>query len=156
MMIFLIAASSASCQLPIVIEEGALTNWFWSRFGWAMLLSAAIGAFAAIFLCRLPIRAPLLDCIQVARTHFIRFLLLLGFLIAPLLLWLDAFLTQPFGEGNQLSSWGVFLLVTLDWRTLIIMLSVSLTFCLSVALFTRTILGRTCSCKYAFIPKARS
>jgi hypothetical protein len=154
--IFLMTATFSGCQLPVVIEEGALTNWFWSRFGWATLVSAAIGAFAAIFLCRLPIRAPLLDCIQAARAHFIRLVLLLGVFVAPLILWLDAVMSQPFGEGNQLSPWSVFLLVTLDWRTLIIMLSVAVTFYLSVALFTRTIFGRTCSCKYAFIPKARS
>ncbi len=154
--IFLMTVSASGCQLPVIIEEGALTTWFWARFGWATLASIVIGAFAAVFLCRLPIRAPLLDCIDAARAHFIRLLLLLALFIAPLVLWLDAVMSQPFGEGNQLGPWSVFLLVTLDWRTLIIMLSVALAFFLSVAFFTRTVFGRTCSCRSAFIPKARS
>jgi hypothetical protein len=152
----LLTVVASGCQLQVVIEEGVLNNWFWSRFGWATLVTIVVGAAAAWRFCRLPIRAPLLDCIRTARLHFIRWIVVIVLLLTPLLLWFDAVMTQPFGEGSQLTASNVFFLVTLDRRMLLIMGCVALTFYLSVAFFTRVALGRTCNCKYAFLPKSRS
>lgn len=153
---FLMTAAVSGCQVQVVIEEGVLNNWFWSRFGWASLVTIVVGAVAAWIFCRLPIRAPLLDCIRTARLHFIRWIVVIALLLTPLLLWFDALMTQPFGEGSQLSASNVFFLVTLDRRMLVIMGCVALTFYLSVAFFTRVVLGRTCNCKSAFLPTSRS
>jgi hypothetical protein len=153
---FLLTAAVSGCQLQVVIEEGVLNTWFWSRFGWAILVTIVVGAAAAWRFCRLPIRAPLLDCIRTARLHFIRWIVVIALFLTPLLLWFDALMTQPFGEGTQLSALNVFFLVTLERRMLVIMGCVALTFYFSVAFFSRVVFGRTCNCKYAFLPKSRS
>jgi hypothetical protein len=151
--LFLTTVCFSGCQLEIVIEQGTLDRWFWSRFGWAMVTSAVLGAVAAKLLCRLPIRAPLMDCIKTARMRFTKWMFLLVLLLTPLFLWFDALMTQPFGEGNELGALNIFFLVTLDWRMLGLMLCVAVVFYLTVGIFTRAIFGRTCNCKYAFIPK---
>jgi hypothetical protein len=154
--LLLLCTWSSGCQLQIVIEESILQNWFFSRLTWYALVSAIVGVVAANQLCRLPIRAPLLDCITVARKRFILWIVALALLLVPISLWVDALITQPFGEGNQLKPGSVFYLVTLDWRTLTIMAVVALVFYLSVGVFTRGFFGRRCNCKYAFIPKLKS
>lgn len=154
--LLLLCTWSSGCQLQIVIEESVLQNWFLSRLGWYALVSFLVGVVAANQLCRLPIRAPLLDCITVARKRFVFWIVPLALLLVPFSLWVDALITQPFGEGNQLNPGNVFYLVTLDWRTLAIMAAVVLVFYLSVGVFTRGFFGRRCNCKYAFIPKFKS
>jgi hypothetical protein len=153
--ILLFAAALSGCQLQIVTEESALKAWFWSRFGWATLVTVVLGAVAAKFFCRLPIRAPRLDCIAMARRRFAQWIIVLALVIAPAWFWFDALMTQPFGEGNQLSPLNVFLIVTLDWSTLLLMLVVAAVFYLSVAAFTRAVFRGNCNCRYAFIPKSR-
>jgi hypothetical protein len=118
-----------------------------------MLISIILGVIAARSLCRLPINAPLLDCIVAARTRFLWYLLLLALIITPLFLWLDAWFTQPFGEDNVLALWHVLSIVILDWSTLAFMLAVALVFYCIVAISTRYAFARTCNCKYAFLPK---
>ncbi len=146
----------SGCQLQEVIEEGVLKNWFWSRFGWSALISAVLGVIAAKVLCRLPIKAPLLDCIVAARIRLAWWTVVLALILTPLLLWGDAVITQPFGEGNVLGAWKVFFLVVLDWHMLALMACVALVFCLAVAVFTRYVFARTCNCKYVLIPKLGS
>ena len=155
-LLLLLCIPAAGCQLQIVIEEGVLQNWFLSRLGWYALVSALVGVVAALQLCRLPIRAPLLDCITSARRRFVLWIVVLALFIVPLALWLDAIISQPFGDGNQLGGANIFFLVTLDWRTLANMAASGFTFYLSVGLFTRLFFGRNCSCKYAFIPKLKN
>jgi hypothetical protein len=149
----LMALPLSGCQLQVVITKGILTNWFWSRFGWAVLISAILGVLAAVFLCRLPIEAPRMDCINKARRRFMWWAILLVLIFTPLFLWLDAWITQPFGEDLQLEAWMIVPVVILEWRTLAIMLAVAVVFYLMVAIFTRYVFARTCSCKFAFLPK---
>lgn len=153
LLIALAALPLVGCQLQIVITKGLLTNWFWSRLGWAALVSAVLGIVAAKFLCRLPIRAPLLDCINAARTRFLWLALLLVLIATPLFLWLDAWLTQPFRRETELDLWTIISVVILDWRTLAIMFVVAVAFYSMVAIFTRYVFARTCNCKFAFLPK---
>ena len=155
-LLLLLCLPATACQLQMVIEEGVLQNWFLSRLGWYTLVSALVGVVAAVRLCRLPIRAPLLDCITTARKRFVFWIVVLALLIVPLALWLDAIISQPFGDGNQLGAGSVFFLVTLNWRTLATMAATSFTFYLSVGVFTRAFFGRNCNCKYAFIPKLKN
>jgi hypothetical protein len=151
----LAALSMSGCQAQVVIQQADLRDWFISRLGWFSLASAVLGAVVARVLCRLPIKAPLLDCIGAARARFLTWLAALALFATPLLLWLDAWLTQPFGEDNQLGGVAVLSAAVLNWRTLGVMALVALVFFLSVALFTRYIFRHTCSCKYAFVPKFR-
>lgn len=137
------------------VETGPFNHWYWSRLGWAAFVSVILGIGVAKLLCRLPIRAPLLDCIKEARSRFAWCVVLLALLVAPLYLWLDAWLSQPFGEDNVLAAWQVVSLVVLDWSTLAFMLVVALVFYFTVAVCTRYVFAPTCSCKFAFIPKAR-
>jgi hypothetical protein len=153
LLIALAALPVAGCQLQIVITKGLLTNWFWSRLGWAAFVSAILGVVAAKFLCRLPIKAPLLDCINTARTRFLWWALLLVLVVTPLFLWLDAWISQPFRQDTELGLWTIMSIVILDLRTLAIMFVVAGAFYLMVAIFTRYVFSRTCSCKYAFFPK---
>lgn len=146
---------TSGCRVEMVIQQGDLKDWFISRLGWAVAVSAVLGAVAARLLCRLPIKAPLLDCIGAARARFTLWLLALFLLATPLILWYDAWLAQPFGEGNELGALAVLSVAILNWRTLGLMAVAALVFSLSVAVFTRYLFGRTCNCKYAFIPKLR-
>lgn len=149
------ALSSAGCRAVVIIQRGDLKDWFMSRLGWYTLLSVILGVVVAKFLCRLPIKAPMLDCIGAARSRFTAWLLALVLLVVPLALWLDAWFTQPFGEGNVLDALAVLSVAVLNWRTLALMAADALAFYLSVALFTRFFFGGTCNCRYAFIPKLR-
>ena len=151
----LVALSAAGCRADVVIQEADLKDWYVSRLLWSVLLSVVLGAGVARLLFRLPIKAPLLDCIGVARSRFTAWLLVLVLLVAPLALWLDAWFTQPFGEGNVLDALGVLSIAILNWRTLVLMGLAALAFYLSVAVFTRYIFGSACNCKFAFIPKLR-
>jgi hypothetical protein len=150
--LFLLTVCLSGCELNEVVEEGELSHWFLSRLGWAALISASLGVVAARLLCNLPIRAPFMDCIKAARIRFLKWLICLVLLFTPLLLWFDALMTQPFGEGSELSWAKVIYLVTLDLRTLGLMACVAIVFYLSVAISTRSIFGRTCNCRYAFFP----
>lgn len=151
-LLFLMTITVAGCASDLVVEEGALQEWFWSRLGWYLVVSVILGIAVSFRLCRMPIRAPLLDCIRAARLRFIQWESLLA-VLTPLFLSLDAYFTQPFGEGIRLTGSGVFFLVTMDWRTLRAMFVVALAFYATVGIFTRFFLGRTCNCKSAFIPK---
>ncbi len=146
---------TSGCRVEVIIQQGDLREWFISRLGWAVAVSAVLGAGAAKLLCRLPIKAPLMDCNYAARMRFTLWLLVLFLLVTPLALWYDAWLTQPFGEGNELGGAAVLSVVILHWRTLGLMGGAALVFYLSVAVFTRYLYGRTCNCRYAFIPKFR-
>lgn len=152
-LIALMALSMSGCQEAGVIEVGILKDWFWSRFGWSVLISAVFGVVAAKFYCRLPIKAPMLDCINAARIRFLWWVLILALIITPISLWFDAWLTQPFGQGTELDIWTILSIVILNWRTLGLMFMVALVFYFVVAVCTRYIFARTCSCKYAFLPK---
>jgi hypothetical protein len=149
------AVCASGCRAEVVIQQGDLKDWYLSRLGWAIILSAVLGVLAARLLCRLPIKAPMLDCIDAARSHFAAWLLLLVLLVVPLALWLDAWYTQPFGEGNILNALAVLSSAVLNWRTLGLMALAGLTFYLSTAFFTRVVFKRGCNCKYAFLPKLR-
>lgn len=138
-----------------IIEQRDLKDWFLSRSGWAVVASVVLGVLVAKLLCRLPINAPFLDCINAARTRFITWLLALVLIVTPLFLWLDAWFAQPFGEGNELGSLAVLSVAILNWRTLGLMALVGIVFYLTVAVFTRYFFRDTCSCRYAFIPKFR-
>lgn len=151
-----IVAFFSGCQSPIVIEQSTLSTWFWRQLLLVVSVTFVLGVVAARSFCRLPIRAPRLDCIRAARRRFAQWGVVLALFITPAWLWFYAVMTQPFGEGNQLSPVGVFLLVTLDWRTVVLMLVVAVVFFLTVGLFTRVIFGATCNCRYAFIPKSSS
>jgi hypothetical protein len=151
----LAALSAAGCRADVIIQQADLKDWYVSRLFWSVFLSIVLGAVAAKLLCRLPIKAPLLDCIGAARSRFTAWLLVLVLLVAPLTLWLDAWFRQPFGEGNVLDALGVLSIAILNWRTLALMGLSALAFYLSVAVFTRYVFGGTCNCKYAFIPKLR-
>jgi multisubunit Na+/H+ antiporter MnhB subunit len=152
-MLTLCALSMSGCQSKVLYELGPLNNWFWSRIAWSVVVSAVLGVAAARFLCQLPIRAPLMDCTEAARLRFKIWISILVLVITPFFLWFDAWFTQPFGQGNELSAANILSLVILDWRVLLLMFIVAVAFYLIVALFTRYVFARTCSCKYAFFPK---
>jgi hypothetical protein len=151
----LAALSAAGCRADVVIQQADLKDWYMSRLFWSVFLSIVLGAVAASLLCRLPIKAPLLDCIGAARSRFATCLLVLVLLVVPLALWLDAWFRQPFGEGNVLDALGVLSVAILSWRTLVLMALSALAFYVSVAVFTRYVFGGTCNCKHAFVPKLR-
>lgn len=151
----LLAALCASgCRTEAVIPHGDLKDWYVSRLWWAVGLSVLLGVLAARLLCRLPIKAPMLDCIDAARSRLAAWLLVL-LLALPLALWLDAWFTQPFGEGNILDALAALSVAVLNWRTLGLMALAGLAFYLSTGFFTRVVFKRGCNCKYAFIPKLR-
>lgn len=154
LLVMLATLPVSGCQAQVVITKGILKNWFWSRLSWAAVITAVIGVVAAAQLCRLPIKAPRLDCRDEARTRFMWWSLLLVLVLTPLSLWLDALITQPFGQDIELSGWMILSVVILDWRTLAIMFVVASIFYLVVAIFTRYFFARTCNCKYAFLPKS--
>lgn len=145
--------STSGCRTEVVIQQSDLKDWFISRLLCAFVVTVILGAVAAKLLCGLRIKAPRLDCISAARSRFTAWLLVLVLLIAPLILWLDAWFTQPFGEENVLDGLAVLSVAILNWRTLGLMALAGLGFYLAVAVFTRYIFGGTCNCKYAFIPK---
>jgi hypothetical protein len=151
--ISLLALGLSGCTLQPLYEGGVLRSWFWSRLGWAVLLSVVVGVVVARLLCRLPFRAPLMDCNSAAWARFLWVAALLALVATPLLLWLDAWLTQPFGQDVQLGVWLILSSVILDWRTLGLMLAVAAAFYFTVALCTRVIFARRCNCRYAFFPK---
>lgn len=146
---------ASGCRVVDEIERGDLDDWFMSRLLWLPLVSVVLGAVAAKLLCRLPIKAPLLDCNGAAWSRFLTWLLALSLLAVPLVLWADAWLTQPFGEGNLLDAPTVLSVAVLHWRVLGLMALAALAFYLSVAVFTRFVFRGTCSCRYAFLPKLR-
>jgi hypothetical protein len=153
LLIALAALPLTSCQMQIVVTKGILSNWFWSRLIWALIISAFLGIVAARFLCSLPYKAPLMDCISAARTRFAWLVLLLVFIVTPFFLWVDAWITQPFGQDSDLGFLPILSVAILEWRTLAIMSVVAVMFYLAVAIFTRYIYERTCCCKHAFLPK---
>lgn len=147
--------STTGCRTEIIIQQSDLKDWFISRVLMFFIASVILGAVAAKLLCRLPIKAPLLDCISTARSHFKVWLLVLALVITPFILWLDAWFTQPFGEESKLDGLTVLSLAILNWRTLGPVAAVAVGFYLAVGIFTRYVFGGTCNCKYAFIRKFR-
>lgn len=146
---------ASGCRVETVIQQGDLREWFISRLGWAVAVSVVLGAGAAKLLCRLPFKAPRLDCNDAARMRFMGWLLVLFLLVMPLVLWYDAWLVQPFGEGNELGAIAVLSVAILHWRMLGLMSGAALVFYLSVAVCTRYLFKHTCNCRYAFFPKLR-
>lgn len=138
------------------VEQSVLLDWFYSRFGWAILYAAICGVAISILLCRLKVKEPLTHCNRKARIIFwstTSFLVLLGI---PLWLLTESYTVQPFGNlVSRVELWNCFFLVVMHWITLAIMIVFTVALYLVVGICTRFIFGgllNRCNCRYAFFP----
>ena len=125
-------------------------EWFYWRLMIVTGCVAIFGIILSVILRSLPVNA----AVNVTHTNrrvriIFAVALLVLLLIIPFGLWIDAYLTQPFGKVISWSNY--FSLVITNTYTISIVIVAAIVFYLVIMLFTRFIY-RICHCRYAFLP----
>ena len=137
-----------------LVTEEALNAWFYSRLIWAVVIGFVAGLVISMAdLCRL--RFPYVGALNVnsqARRKFGLWLSAL-FTVGAVVLFIDAWKLFPFGMAS-LAFGDVFSQIWINYRTMLVLLSMIVVLVAVVGLATR--LKSDCRCRYAFIPGPRA
>jgi magnesium-transporting ATPase (P-type) len=151
--LILAVISLAACEQQVtaqMIPGKEFREWFYGRLLSIIVGVVILGILLSIILRRFPVRAPELDTNHQARLVFTGALFSILLIIA-LGLWIEAYLTHPFGRPISLSNY--FSLIFTNTYTFLILVSSAVVFYLVVMLGTRVFYGRRCNCRYALLRK---
>ncbi|MEA2175514.1 MAG: hypothetical protein QOD00_3106 [Blastocatellia bacterium] len=150
-MLSLLIPATALAQEPV--SQEVLDEWFYSRLVWAALAGAIFGIVAGLaHLCRLQFQLNSLNVNGQARKKFWVWFIVIA-VLGALALFLDAWLVYSF-SALSLAFGEALTQVWLNYRTLLILLTLVVAFVVTVAISTR--LKSDCRCRYAFLPGPRS
>lgn len=156
MILILAVGFLSACDSQAIAESiprKAFRQWFYEQLWWITIGTIILGIVVSIIIRRFDVKAPATHTNRLARFVFAA---VLGFILLaiPLVLWTQAYLSQPFGRPLLWTDY--FPLIVKDTYTILIMIFSVIVFYLVVMLSTRVIfgiIGISCDCKYAFLPK---